>query len=61
VRTQPKSNLIQIHSSYFTAGLEWNDDVVTLAAPIIKYMKGWPAMKVIDYCARKGWKVVEVQ
>ena len=35
----------------------WDDEVVTEAAPIIKYMEGWYLSKVRSYCEKKGWKV----
>jgi hypothetical protein len=48
-------NLIQIHSKYFTAGIVLEGDTVVRAAPIIKWMIGWPRQRVIDYSFMKGW------
>jgi hypothetical protein len=29
------------------------------AAPILKYMLGWTASRVVRYCFRKGWQFDE--
>lgn len=54
--------LYQITSKYFCAGLEhwFEDDRITEAAPIIKYMKTWPIDKVLDHCKIKHWKIERV-
>lgn len=46
--------LLQITSAHFCAGLVMGD-TVTEAAPILRYMIGWPSRRVIRYCAHKGW------
>lgn len=32
---------------------------VERAAPILKYMVGWDAARVISYAASKGWKATD--
>lgn len=45
-----------IYAGYFTAGLEFEGNIVCRAAPIIKYMIGWDKEKIISYCGYKNWK-----
>jgi hypothetical protein len=52
--------LLQITSNYFCAGLVSTHGRITLAAPIIKYMKGWPFRKVSGYCDKKHWQLNRV-
>jgi hypothetical protein len=42
--------LLRITSPYFVAGVI----VGVRAAPIIRYMAGWPMAKIYDYCRRKA-------
>lgn len=49
--------LFQIDAPYFCAGGEIKNRIVVAAAPIIKYMIGWAAINVLDYCTAKKWKV----
>jgi len=53
--------LLQIKSSYFTAGVVLVNDVVTKAPSIVKYMNGWPYIAVRKYCSEKKWKLSEVR
>jgi len=46
--------LIRITAPHFVAGIV-ADSVVTRAAPILGYMRGWDGRQVADYCKRKGW------
>lgn len=48
--------LAQITAPHFCAGLVLKDDVVSEAAPIIKYMVGWSRDKVRNYTRHKNWK-----
>lgn len=48
-------HLYQITSSHFCAGIVRVNGVVKIAAPIVKYMTGWPIGKVRRYCEQKGW------
>lgn len=48
-------SLIRITSNYFCAGVVAHDDVVTHAAPILKYMRGWTIKRVRAYCKIKDW------
>lgn len=47
--------MIWIDAGYFTAGVVLEDAVVIVATPILRYMLGWPAARVITYGVRKGW------
>lgn len=51
--------LLQITAPHFTAGVVIVDGVVTDAAPIVNYMRGWYHSRVLNYCQRKGWGVTE--
>lgn len=54
---------IRITSPYFVAGVEFVEyeegSLVSNAAPIVKYMKGWTKGEVLVYAKRKGWGVEE--
>lgn len=52
--------MLRIEAKHFVAGVIL-DRYVHTAAPIVKYMKGWNAEQVFEYCASKGWKVNEVK
>jgi len=39
----------------FTAGIVTTMSIVTRAAPILRYMRGWPMDKVREHCLVKGW------
>lgn len=46
----------------FCAGVVVNEvHRVIEAAPILKYMMGWPIGKVLGYCREKGWKIMRVE
>jgi len=49
----------QIKAPSFTAGFELApvSDTVIRAAPIIKYMVGWPLVRVMETCVQRGWKL----
>ncbi len=49
------SGIIHIEGGFFNAGVVITDDRVTLAAPIIKYMKGWTVQQVYAYAAKRKW------
>lgn len=53
----PHSLLAQITAPHFVAGLLLSENRVQEAAPIIRYMIGWPRARVREYCHRKGWQV----
>jgi hypothetical protein len=46
--------LVRIDAPHFVAGFE-TDGAVQRAAPILKYMMGWPDDKVRAYLRVKGW------
>jgi len=54
--------LYEITAPDFVAGIELAEvsDRVVKAAPIVKYMEGWPLSHLIEYCARRGWKLERV-
>ena len=49
--------LAAITAPHFCAGIVVTEDVVTEAAPIVKYMRGWTRDKVREYVRSKGWSV----
>lgn len=53
--------LAAIDAPHFYAGIVLEADIVTEAAPIVKYMRGWSRDKVRSYCQQKGWKVAVVK
>lgn len=49
--------LARITAPHFCAGLVFDGNMrVIEAAPILRYMIGWSAGRVIDYCSRKHWQ-----
>lgn len=48
---------LSITAPHFCAGW-WEDGLV---APIIAYMRPWTEARIRAYCARKGWKVQELE
>ena len=55
------THLYQITAPHFCAGFIRVNGVVGVAAPIIKYMVGWPIGKVRRYCEMKGWRLEWVE
>lgn len=53
--------LAQIKAPHFTAGIVLTNDVVTEAAPIVKYMIGWGRNYVRHYCTQKRWEISVVK
>lgn len=53
--------LAQIKAPHFTAGIVLTDDVVTEAAPIVRYMKGWHRGYVRHYVTQKRWQIAVVK
>ena len=61
-----KRKLIRITAPHFCAGVEVykafegrmgdHDEYDNECAPIVKYMRYWSALRIKDYCRRKGWK-----
>lgn len=49
--------LCTIEAPHFVCSFDMRDDVVTDAAPIIRYMIGWSRDRVRGYAAKKGWQV----
>lgn len=47
--------LAVIDAPHFYAGIVLRKDRVSEAAPIVKYMLGWNAERVLEYCQRKKW------
>lgn len=48
--------LVRIETPHFVAGLEIEGGRVVRAAPILKYMVGWPATRVREYAHRRAWR-----
>jgi hypothetical protein len=55
--------LYRIEAPHFIAGFELVEvsDTVASASRVIKYMEGWPFIRVMKYCDRKGWKLERVE
>lgn len=54
------SSMIRIEAPHFVAGAVLDErGFVVRAAPIIRYMIGWPEIKVYNYCRRKSWHASE--
>jgi hypothetical protein len=51
--------VIIIDAPHFNAAVVLDQGVVVRAAPILKYMVGWTAARVVRYCFRKGWQCDE--
>ena len=51
--------LIRIVAPHFVAGAILRDDVVVIAAPIIRYMavNKWSYWRVFSYCEEKRWEL----
>ena len=51
-----------IESDKFCAGIFLVDDVVTEAAPIVRYMQEqrWSRDRVREYCKERSWKIAIV-
>ena len=47
--------MIRITAPHFCAGLIHERGRVIEAAPIIRYMIGWPGWRVAAHCKAKGW------
>ena len=58
----PRVILAQITAPHFCAGIgvDTEEKVVVDASPVVRYMVGWTARRVHDYCCGKGWKVERV-
>lgn len=56
MRELPANTLVRIVAPHFVAGIEASSGRVVNAAPILRYMIGWDARRVADYCARKAWE-----
>jgi len=57
VRILPGALMLRITTPYFVAGIMPGVG----AAPIIKYMVDWTEEAVLEYCAKRGWKVDRVE
>ena len=50
--------MIRIVAPHFVAGVVLEHGHVIEAAPIVRYMIGWPADVVCRYCQKQGWEAV---
>ena len=59
----PRVILAQITAPHFCAGIgvDTEEKVVVDASPVVRYMVGWTARRVHDYCCDQGWKVERVK
>lgn len=53
--------LAQITAPHFCAGIVLESDRVTLAAPIVGYMRGRTRDRVRGYCHSKDWQIAVVR
>lgn len=58
----PRVMLAQVTAPHFCAGIgiDVERKRVIDAAPIVRWMVGWSADRVHDYCLEKGWQVKRV-
>ena len=49
--------LYRVQCPYFTAGLVLRMGLVYDAAPILRYMLGWPLAQAEEYVRRRGWSI----
>lgn len=49
--------LYEIIAPHFVCAIKTEKDIVVKAAPIVKYMMGWPFIRVYDYCNKKHWEL----
>ncbi len=54
------TELYQITSGYFCAGIEVKGDTVVKAAPILRRNVGHSFATFLNYCDYKGWEVHRV-
>ena len=54
------TEIVQIDAGHFCAAVLLRNNLVIEAAPIVKYMHGWTADRVEDYCDRKSWTAKRV-
>ena len=52
-----RETLAVIDAPHFYAGIVLQDEVVTEAADIVKYMRKWSRDRVREYCKTKKWRV----
>lgn len=58
----PRVLLAQITGPHMCAGIGVDVEMKTVcdASPLVRYMVGWTANHVADYCYAKGWRVERV-
>ena len=49
--------LLSIDAPHFCCGLVLVDDRAIRAAPIVRYMVGWPRSRIEQYCRARNWRV----
>lgn len=58
MKLKPFTRIYTIDAPHFCAGcIAPMGQVVTRAAPIIKYMMGWEYHRIASYTTKKGWKM----
>jgi len=53
-------SLIRVVAPHFVAGFE-SDGTVRRAAPILRFMLGWPDDRARAYIAAKGWRAAVIE
>lgn len=54
------SMVVRIKSKFFVAGIVIRGGMVIGAAPIVKFMEGWTALKACNYAKLRGWSWMKV-
>lgn len=52
---------LQVTAKHFCAGVDVKGQTVVRTAPILKYMKGWDVLRVVEYCRKKEWKCEQLK
>lgn len=52
--------MIIIDAGFFYCGVVLTGDYVTKAPPIVRYMRGWHAERVLGYARSRRWKTKRV-
>ena len=47
--------MVRVASRYFVSGFVVRDGFVVKAAPLLRYMIGWPTSRAMGYMDGKGW------
>ncbi len=56
-RTYPFERTVLITAPHLGAGVVICRGQIIDAAPVVKYMIGWPLERMLDYVKEKGWEI----